>query len=46
MICHPGHEELFSAINEKLIQFAQNGVLKQMLGDLNMFAETPQGDQP
>ena len=39
LICHPGHERLFKAINNKLEEFARSGVLKQMLGDLNMFAE-------
>ncbi|MEC9259945.1 MAG: hypothetical protein VYD53_01255 [Pseudomonadota bacterium] len=39
LICHPGHERLFKVINNKLEEFALSGVLKQMLGDLNMFAE-------
>lgn len=40
LICHPGHQPLFNAINKKLGEFAQSGLLKQMLGDLNMFAES------
>ena len=40
LICHPAHESLFKAINRKLMEFAKNGVLKQMLGSLNMFAES------
>ena len=39
LICHPGHKPLFKAINQKLEEFARSGVLNEMLGDLNMFAE-------